>query len=105
MATDLTTCPVCGREQVALARYPGYLCRECASRAATADGRPVTLTNTSDAGGFAVRYADSGELAAEETVTHVVYVDGLRCLADEGRVGGVVVQLYPEDPTTGTPSG
>jgi hypothetical protein len=64
-------------------------------RAASADGRRLDLVNTSPTGGFAVRYADSGELAEEESVTHVVYVDGVRCRADEGRVGGIVVQ--PED--------
>ena len=97
MSPDFVTCPICGTEQPAVPRYPGYLCRECAGRAATADGRRLTLTNTSRSGGFAARYADDGELAAEETVTHLVYVDGVRCWADEARDGGIVVQPWPED--------
>ena len=100
MALDLVTCPVCGVEQPALSRYPGYLCRDCVGRAATADGRRLTLVNTSEDGtGFAARYADTGELCEEVTLTHEVYVDGVRCRADEGRLGGVVVQAQP---TTGS---
>lgn len=94
---ETVTCPVCGVEQPALSRYPGYLCRECVGRAATRDGRRLNLVNTSPAGGFAARYADTGELAEEETVTHMVYVDGIRCRADESRLGGIVVQPAPED--------
>lgn len=92
MSGDLALCPVCGSEQPALSRYPDYLCRECVVRAATEDGRRLLLTNTSASGGLAARYADNGELAEEETVTGVVYVDGVRCRAEESRVGGIVVQ-------------
>jgi hypothetical protein len=97
VAIDLVTCPICGREQPALSRYPDYLCRDCVSRASTEDGRRLVLVNTSAAGGFAARYADSGELCEEVTVTHVVHVDGVRCRADESRVGGIVVQPWSED--------
>jgi hypothetical protein len=96
VAVDLVTCPVCGVEQPALSRYPDYLCRECVSRASTEDGRRLVLVNTGPAGGFAARYADDQQLCEEATVTHVVYVDGVRCWADEGRVGGIVVQPRPE---------
>ncbi|HET6627050.1 MAG TPA: hypothetical protein VFG63_11745 [Nocardioidaceae bacterium] len=96
MTTEPVTCPVCGVEQPALPRYPGYLCRACVTRAATADGRSLDLVNTSPSGGFAARYADSGELAEEESVTHTVYVDGVRCRAEESRVGGIVVRPEPD---------
>jgi hypothetical protein len=99
MSPQAVSCPICDAELPALPRYPGYLCRDCMSRAASADGRRLDLVNTSPAGGFAARYADGGELAEEESVTHVVYVDGVRCRADEGRLGGIVVQ--PEDRVVG----
>lgn len=95
MALDLVSCPICGAEQPALPRYPDYLCRSCVSRAATEDGRRLLLVNTSPAGGFAARYADTGRLCEEVTITHIVYVDGVRCRADESRVGGIVVQPQP----------
>lgn len=96
MALETVACPVCGTEQPALSRYPGYLCRDCVARASTADGRRLTLVNTSESGGFAARYADSGELCEEVTLTHEVYVDGVSCHADEGRLGGIVVQAWPD---------
>jgi hypothetical protein len=95
VAVDLVNCPICGAEQPALPRYPDYLCRDCVSRASTQDGRRLVLVNTSPAGGFAARYADDQQLCEEVTVTHVVYVDGVRCWADEGRLGGIVVQPRP----------
>jgi hypothetical protein len=98
MSVELVACPVCGAEQPALPRYPDYLCRECVGRAATADGRPLRLVNTSLSGGFSARYAYTGELAAEESVTHIVYVDGIRCHAGAGRLGGIVVQPQRADP-------
>jgi hypothetical protein len=96
MALETAHCPVCGAEQPALPRYGDYLCRDCVARARSADGRLLQLVNTSPTGGFAVRYGDSGELAAEETVTGVVYVDGVRCRAEESRLGGIVVRTAPE---------
>lgn len=97
MALEFVPCPICGAEQPALARYPDYLCRDCLGRVTDADARPLTLVNTSEAGGVAARYADSGELAEEPSVTGVVYVDGVRCRAQESRVGGIVVQPHPEE--------
>jgi hypothetical protein len=96
VAVDLVTCPICGAEQPALSRYPDYLCRDCVYRASTEEGRRLVLVNTSPAGGFAARYADDEQLCEEATLTHVVYVDGIRCWADEGRLGGIVVQPRPE---------
>lgn len=97
MALELASCPVCGAEQPALPRYPDYLCRDCVARATTDGGRRLVLVNTSVSGGFAARYADSEELCEEVTVTHIVYVDGRRCWADEARMGGIVVQPEPDE--------
>lgn len=100
MSLDVVTCPVCGAEQPAVPRYPDYLCRGCVSRAATREGRTLRLYNTSLTGGFVAKYADDDELAEEESVTHIVYVDGVRCWADEARFGGIVVQPHPEGAET-----
>ena len=43
-------------------------------------------------------YADTEELCEEATITHIVYVDGVQCWADESRVGGIVVQPRPDTP-------
>ena len=94
----MVRCPICETEQPAVARYPGYLCRDCVSRASTEDGRRLVLVNTSLEGGFAARYADTEELCEEVTVTHEVHVDGVRCWADEARLGGIVVQPRTDRP-------
>jgi hypothetical protein len=96
VAVAFVTCPICGTEQPAVSKYPDYLCRSCVSRASTAEGRRLVLVNTSLTGGFAARYADTEELCEEVTITHVVYVDGVRCWADEASLGGIVVQPRPE---------
>ena len=96
MAVELVAGPICGTEQPAVPRYPDYLCRACVARASTSDGRRLVLVNTSLTGGFAARYADDEELCEEVTVTHIVYVDGVRCWADEARFGGIVVQPRPD---------
>ncbi|RLC61216.1 MAG: hypothetical protein DRI48_10995 [Chloroflexi bacterium] len=50
--------------------------------------------NVSLSGGFAARYADSGR----ERHSHVCYIDGVRCRADEAHLGGIVVQVAAEEP-------
>jgi hypothetical protein len=39
-------------------------------------------------GGFIAQYADTGE----SYPSHECYVDGVRCHADEGHFGGIVIQ-------------
>ncbi|MGZ4467240.1 MAG: hypothetical protein ACXVEU_13805 [Nocardioidaceae bacterium] len=96
MNPEVVHCPVCGRDQPAVARYPDYLCASCAARALSEDGRPLAFYNVSISGGFVAKYADTDELADEPTITHIAYVDGLRCWADEARFGGIVLRPWPE---------
>jgi hypothetical protein len=39
------------------------------------------------------RYADTGEAYA----SHVCYIDGVACYADEARFGGIVIQTVKGD--------
>jgi hypothetical protein len=39
-------------------------------------------------GGYAARYADTGEPYS----SHACYIDGLPCWADEARFGGIVIE-------------
>ncbi len=94
--TDVAHCPVCGREQPVVRRYPDYLCSACVSRARSADGRPLAFYNISFSGGFVAKYADTDELADEPTITHLTYVDGVRCWADEAHLGGIVLRPWSE---------
>ena len=89
-------CPGCGRTVPRSDRYPVYLCRECVGRAVDAAGRAVSLWNESLSGGFLATYAD-GSPAPEVTRDRIVYVDGVRCHADEAHLGGIVVIPAPPD--------
>ncbi|MCK8783850.1 hypothetical protein M0638_05580 [Roseomonas sp. NAR14] len=81
-------CPICGRAVAASPRYPRYLCRDCAGRACTADGRKLEFFNAAASGGYMARHADDGT----DHPSHECYVDGRRCHADEARFGGIVIQ-------------
>ena len=48
------------------------------------------FTNESVSGGFIAMYRDTGEIRD----SHICYVDGHRCWADEAHMGGIVVSIY-----------
>jgi len=81
-------CPVCGAEQPPSPRYPRYLCPECVVLASDEAGRRLQFSNVDFGGGFQAVYADTGDLHP----SHVCFVRGVRCHADEARFGGIVVQ-------------
>ncbi len=86
---DPQKCPICGVKVERSSRYPRYVCRECAARARSIDGRPLEFSNADAFGGFVARYRDSGA----EYSSHECYVDGVPCYADEARFGGIVIQV------------
>jgi hypothetical protein len=86
-------CPICGARVPPSPRYPRYVCAECSLRAADEQGRSLRFTNVSISGGFAAIYADT----REERDSHICYIDGIRCRADEAHMGGIVIQPYAEE--------
>jgi len=85
-------CPICGRAVPADPRYPDCVCDECALRATDEQNRPLRFYNESLSGGFVGRYADTDE----ERRSHVCFIDGARCWADEAHLGGIVIQAASE---------
>jgi hypothetical protein len=85
-------CPICGTGQPADPRYPNYLCSDCVARAVDEGGRPLRFGNTGIGGGFVASYP-GGETKRD---SHLCFVDGVTCWADEARFGGIVVQPYGE---------
>lgn len=81
-------CPICAAVLEPMACYPRYVCEACAARAAAADGRLLAFANEGFGGGFAARYADSGE----PYDSHACWIDGTTCHADEARFGGIVIE-------------
>jgi hypothetical protein len=53
-------------------------------------GRPLRFSNISMSGGLAIFYADTGQ----ERHSPECFIDGVRCIAHEAHMGGVVVSVY-----------
>ena len=87
-------CPICGRPGPPDPRYPRCICPECAARATDENGRELTFTNESVSGGFIAKYRDTGEVKD----SHICYVGGRRCWADEAHMGGTIVSIYDREP-------
>lgn len=86
-------CPVCHARVERSLRYPHHVCENCCQRATDEVGRPLTFANVSFSGGFAALYRDTHE----ERDSHICYIDGVKCWADEAHMGGIVIQLYAEE--------
>lgn len=82
-------CPICAAPVTPSERYPRYVCRECAAKAQSKDGRPLKFMNEGLSGGFIAQYADTGK----KYPRHECYVAGIKCYADEARLGGIVIQV------------
>ena len=61
--------------------------------AADENGRRLSFTNVALSGGFAALYGDTHE----ERASHVCYINGIKCWADEARFGGIVIQPDGEE--------
>lgn len=81
-------CPICSAEVEPNARYPRYVCEECAAQASSADGRLLEFSNIDMSGGYTARFADT----LAEYPSHECFVAGVKCHADEARFGGIVIE-------------
>lgn len=83
-------CPICQKEVAVNERYPNYICEECASKTTDKEGRPVEYFNTTILGtGCQGRYKDA---SSEIYNSNHCYVNGILCIAEEARFGGIVIQ-------------
>jgi hypothetical protein len=87
---DYYVCPVCGKSGERSPRYPKQICVECGKRATDGSGRPLEFSNESVSGGYVAWYRDT----REPYESHICYVDGRTCWADEAHMGGIVVSVY-----------
>lgn len=85
---DKQFCPICGAEVSVSARYPNYVCGRCADKASAADGRKLKFFNESLSGGFLAFYDETNE----PYNSHVCFIEGAECWADEARFGGIVIR-------------
>ena len=89
MSERYEPCPICSQPVQYWERYPGLLCQECSKRTTDKNGTRVSHYNVSFSGGCYGVY-DEGK---ETYMDPYCYVDGVKCIADEHRFGGIVVQI------------
>ncbi len=89
---EVQKCPICSTVVTFSARYPRYVCDGCFVKAVDEVGRSISFSNVSLSGGFAALYRDTNE----ERDSHVCYIDGIKCRADEAYFGGIVIEADGE---------
>ncbi len=71
-------------------RYPRAVCSQCAAQARNEQGELLAFYNETLSGsGFRAVVRETGEPHA----SHMCYIRGIRCYADEARFGGIVIQV------------
>jgi hypothetical protein len=85
-------CQICGVSVQPNVRYKNYICFECCAKAVDENGRKLGFGNESFSGGFVAWYSDTNETRD----SHICYIDGIECYADEAHMGGIVIRLYDE---------
>ncbi len=87
--SDTAPCPLCFRHIPFNPRYPRAVCPDCIHLACDGQGQPLDFFNEDAGGGFIAVYRHSGARYPD----HICFIRGVRCRADEGRFGGIVVQV------------
>ncbi len=83
-------CPICSNPVRHWERYPLAVCHNCDRKACNAQGQKLVFFNLSMSGGFGAIVADT----KEDYLSHICYIEGKKCWADEARFGGIVIQPY-----------
>ncbi len=84
-----TNYPICGEPISQNPRYPNAVCGRCAGLATDETGRRLGFANENPSGGFVAYYLDTDETHD----SHMCFVNGIRCWADEARFGEIVIQV------------
>jgi hypothetical protein len=82
-------CPICEAGVEPNVRYRNYICFDCCANAVDENGRKLGFGNESFSGGFVAWYKDTNETRD----SHICYIDGVECWADEAHMGGIVIRI------------
>lgn len=93
-------CPLCGAALPISTRYPRYVCASCAAGAVDLDGHPVEFSNEGLSGGL----VSSSPRAPVESGRASCLIEGVRCVAEEAHMGGVVIQPASADGLAALPN-
>lgn len=92
-------CPICSADVEPNVRYRNYTCFDCCRKAVDENGRRLGFGNESFSGGFVAWYKDTNETRD----SHICYIDGIECWADEAHMGGIVIRVYDDEMKTWCP--
>jgi len=82
-------CPICKTDLQPKTRYPNYVCSECSNKASDKLGNPLSFGNIGIGGGFEAFCAKTNK----KHDSHICYIEGIECFADEARFGGIVIEI------------
>lgn len=85
----MAPCPLCGHPRLHFDRYPLAVCQDCASKATDQEGHHLGFYNEDLSGGFKAVVTETGE----PYNSHLCFINGVHCYADEARFGGIVIQV------------
>jgi predicted amidophosphoribosyltransferase len=81
-------CPCCKKKVDVSLRYPNYICGDCVGEAKSEDGRPIKFYNENFSGGCIGEYTDANEKYKGSNL----YINGIKCYAQEAHFGGIVIR-------------
>ena len=96
---SVSSCPICLIRQEPGCRYPNYVCSLCIRSYPPVDinGDLISFSNIDMHGGFC------STINGVDGEIHQCFINGIRCFAQEHRMGGIIIQgdpVDPEDPET-----
>lgn len=83
-------CPICDKKLKYSIRYPHYICSACKAKAVDENGNSLSFYNIDMGGGFFAEYTETNE----KRNSHICFINRVKCIADEARFGGIVLQPY-----------
>ena len=93
-----TPCPTCGSTIEHFERYPNYICGNCVAKLVDVNGVPIRFENQSLLGTGIIALLlnpATGDYDLPDQISSMTgeaFCNGLRCVAEEARFGGVIVQ-------------
>ena len=85
-------CPICEKNVFFFPRYPDYVCQDCLNESPpiNENGIRMIFFNIDASGGFGSRLdTDKDNIIRQDSTC---YINGVKCIADEARLGGIVIQ-------------
>jgi hypothetical protein len=75
-------------------RYPKLICENCTTGLILdSDGNRVSFRNKDCTGGF-VSLHTLDDTTIEERNDPICYINGIKCIATEHRLGGIIIQIF-----------